>query len=537
MPRRELDRTEVAVTPGYIPSPTAEEFIWAVREGPVAELRVLIVQSSRGEGKTTSAAVAIMTLAERVSQEWPDRLPVRAAVIRDSWVNLERTTIESLRDLGRKGLAIDWRDQGRQAVIGSAERPLVHLHFFGLDRPEDADKLQGFEASVLWLEEGAPAAGFESGIPAEAFGLGVTSLRQRGIPKRVLVSMNPPDGDAWILHVEDLLADMGIESVRVRRWDIPPGEKERHFRALAKAASGEESAAWEAAADEFRAYREWCQGALMAIGRKDLATRLVGGQIADVQVGEAVVSTFDRLMHVVPALEAMGSWPILRLYDGGGSPSTVICQPLGDDGRGGLNILASHTSLNQPLEQHLQEWVIPTMGRRGLMPVQRTPGAYGQATQAVRRRTFTYRDIGDPSMLWEGGTVRTQNTSGRVIQEMLGATLEPGPVDWDARREALNSAFLRAGGPERKRFIQIDKRDNALLIQALGGRFRYPKDMASGRILQTIAAAKKASGPKFSGVPDALAYGLAVLYPAADWLRQVSRRPVPKAPRRSWLGA
>lgn len=490
---------------------------------------------------TTTAAVAILALAERVQVEAPMRLPIRVAVIRDSWVNLERTTVQSLRDLGRKGADIVWKDQGRQAVITSSGTQVAHLHFFGLDRAEDADKLQGFEASVLWLEEVAPAAGFEAGIPAEAFGLGVTSLRQRGVPKRVLVSMNPPDEDAWILHVEDLLDDLDLGSVRVKRWTIPPGEKERHFRALAaRAKDAGEGEAWTHAADEFKAYREWCEAALVAIGRKDLATRLVGGQIAEVQVGAPVVSTFQRLIHVVPALQPISAWPIVRGHDGGGSPSTVICQPLGAHGLDGLNILASHTSLNAPLEQHVQEWVIPTMARLGLMAPAGRTGAerYAQEWNAVRRHRFTYRDIGDPSMAWEGGTVKAENTSGRVIQEMLGAVLEPGPVDWDSRREALLASFRWPGRDERSRFIQIDRRENVVLIQALAGRFRYPKDMASGRFTQTIEAAKRASGPKFSGVPDALAYVLAVLYPAAEMIRQTMRRPVPAPSRgRSWLSA
>ena len=526
--------TRTQDTPSYVPSPTVEDFILSVRNGTPDELRVLILQGSRGEGKTTAGAAAFLSLAERLSKVTPELLPLRIAVIRDSWVNLSRTTVESLRDFGRKGMAIEWRDSGRQALMGFTDTPLVHYHFFGLDRPADADKLQGFECSAIWLEEVAPAADLSAGIPAEAFGLGVTSLRQRGVPKRVVVTMNPPDQDAWILHVEELLDEMDLGSVRVRRWAIPPGEKERHFRYLASLSRTEaEAQGWTQAADEFKAYRDWCDAALTAIGRRDLAGRLVGGEVGEIRVGEPVASTFVRALHVVDELEPMGSQPIVRLWDGGGCPSCVIGQAVGENGRAGFNVLASHTMLNTPLDQFIREWVLPTMSDRGIMPVQGPRGAYGTGG-APRRRAWTYRDIGDPSMVWEGGTVKAENTSGRVIQETLAAALEPGPVDWDSRREALLSAFHRPGH-ERARFVAIDKRDNALLIQALAGRFRYPKDLAPGRITMTVQAAKRASGPKFSGVPDALAYGLAMLYPAAEWVRQTLLRPVPKVRRRSWL--
>lgn len=535
MPRREFGQTEVQQTPSYIPSPTAEEFIWATREGPINELRVLILMGPRGEGKTSGAIGACLALAERVGQESPALLPLIVGVVRDTAVNLKRTTLVTFREFERKKLRITWQDDEREALVGDPGHPSLHFHFFGVDKMQDSDKFQGLTMAVLWLEEVAPAADLSAGIPVETFGLGVTSIRQRGVPKRCLVTMNPPDEDAWILRVERELLDADKPSTRIRRWEMPPGEKERHFRSLATRATDEqESRDWETAAEEFRAYREWCEAALVAIGRRDLANRLVGGQIGEIKVGEPVVSTFVRRLHVVDALEPVGMGAIIRGHDGGGSPTTVICQALGADGRDGLNILASHTSVNTPLEQHIRDWVMPTMQRRGLLPLQRAKGAYS----GLVRRMWTYRDIGDPSMLWEGGTVKAENTSGRVIQEMLGAALEPGPVDWDSRREALNAAFLRPGGGERARFIEIDGRDNTLLIQALAGRFRYPKDMASGRITMTVEAAKRVSGPKFTGGPDALAYVLATLYPAAEWLRQTLRRPVPKPPRpRSWLGA
>ena len=527
-------RTDLVPSPGYIPSATVAKFILATSRGPVNQARVLALMGPRGCGKTTGAVAAMVSLAERVTTEHPEIRPLKAACIRDTWISLERTTQESIRDFSRKGLPVFWHSGGREAWIGHPTNPVLRIYFFGLDQEGDADKLQGLELGVLWLEEVAPAAGLSAGVPATALGLGATSLRQPGVPPRILMTLNPPDRDHWVLKVEEFLDDLGLEDILVERYSVPKHEKSDHFEMLAAtSASAEERQGWTEAAYAFRRYTERNRAFLASIGRPDLVNRLVEGEIGEIQVGEAVVPAFSRTLHVAAQpLVIHPHWPIVRGHDGGGSPSTVFVQPLGEHGRDGLNILGSHTSVNTPIETHIREWVLPFMSRYGLMPHSR--GEYGQA----RRRVHLYRDIVDPSMIHEGKTVRgTESTSGYVITEMLGAGLEAGPVDWDSRREALNAAFSRAGLGDRLRFIEIDPDENDMLITALAGRFRYPKHLATGRVEMTVEAAKRVSGV-YSGTPDALAYVLACLYPAWEWLRKEQRSRAPQGPvrTRGWLG-
>lgn len=526
--------TARSAAPSFIPSPTGEEFICAVMMGPPGELRLLILEGSRGEGKTSSGVMACLALAERLLREGRRAdLPLRVAVVRDTWTNLERTTIESFEELRRKGLALTWKDGHREAVVPYGPADLVHFWFFGLDSRDDADKLQGFSCGVYWLEEVAPAAGLASGIPVEALGLGVTSVRQARIPPRLLVTMNPPDADHWIVRVEEQLAELQIKEVRVARFLIPPGEKSAHFRRLAETVRAGERAAWEGAADEFDAYRTRNAVVLEAIGRADLVARLVRGERGDVQVGEPVVPMFNRKTHVAAEpLPTFAHVPLVLGFDGGASPSCVVLQDLAD--LAGVNVLGSHTLENASMEQLIRDWLYPFLQRYGLMP-RTLKDPYG----APRRRGYEFRVIGDPSLQWEGATSRAENAAGLVIQELLGIGLEPGPVEWSARREAAHAAFWRAGKKDRPRFIQIDPTENDLLIKALGGRFRYPKNMATGRVIQQIQAAKKESGPLYSGTPDALFYPLAVLHPAYEWLVKQNRTPVPRSPvpePKSWMG-
>ncbi len=207
-----------AGAPCYAPSPTVEEFIYAVAGGPVTEFRLLMLTSSRGEGKSSGAIFALLALAERVRRDGKGSLlPLRVAVVRDTWVNLSRTTIATFEKQHRMGLDLTWRDGQREAIVPGQ----LHFFFFGMDNRADVDKLQGFEAAVLWLEEVAPGAELTQGIPAETLGIGRTSLRQEGVPKRILMTFNPPDEDHWPLwHGTPVLTPTGW----VKIGDLRPGD-------------------------------------------------------------------------------------------------------------------------------------------------------------------------------------------------------------------------------------------------------------------------------------------------------------------------
>jgi hypothetical protein len=270
--------------PHYVPSKTVEEFIYAVLEGPPLEWRLLILQGARGEGKTTGVIMACAAMAEELRVKGFKEFPLIVAVVRDTWENLKRTTLAAFKENRARGMPIEIFDGGKQATFGNPESPAVHFWFFGLDQAADADKLQGFTCGILVLEEVAPAAGLATGVPPEALGIGATSVRQAGVLKRILVPMNPPDEDHWILKVEKHLEEQGLAFIKVKRFEMEPGEKSRHFERLAAMTEGEEAERWTLAADEFDAYRMANQAFLESIGRGDLVQRLVGGQVGFAQM-------------------------------------------------------------------------------------------------------------------------------------------------------------------------------------------------------------------------------------------------------------
>ncbi len=542
-----------ADAPCFSPSPTVEEFLQSVVCGPPEPMRLLLLQGPRGEGKTTAAIWALLQLAQRLVAEGKGRLlPVRVACVRDTWANLERTTLVSFEENAQKGMPLQFLNGRKEAKLGN----WVHVYFFGLDNRQDCDKLQGFQCGVLWLEEVAPAAELAVGIPSESLAIGITSVRQAGVPKRVIVTFNPPDEDHWIMTVEKTLMDSGQRDILVHKCVIPPGEKSAHFKFMAglAAKNGDLARAneWDSAAKEFDAYRRRNELALEAIGRFDLVDRLVRGKVGGVALGEALVPFFNRDIHVTtePILPIPGA-QMVRGWDGGLTPSTVFCQirPAG-----GIDVLGSITSVSTGMADHIRREVYTWQEKKRILPRrdlrQDGKGGFGEGY----RMGWDFRDVGDPALLQGNQVTRAELTAGLVIENLLGTSFEPGPVEWSARREALLLAFSRnLGGMHGKSrpFIRLDGTtfydemskvklwdENKLLIQGLNGRAHYPVDPNTGRINDSILAAKRVSHIYLQAL-DALAYILAVLAPAGEFLRrEPPRRDVKdRLPKpTSWLG-
>ena len=529
-PMDQVAQTMPTGSPRFIPTLTQEEFLAATAEGPAGEMRVLILEGSRGEGKTATGLMACIELAKRVHREGRGKaLPIRVGCVRDTWVNLQRTTLVSIEEAARKGIKMQWKDARRECIIQDRDgKPVVHIYFFGLDVEADTNKLQGFVMAILWLEEVAAAEGLDSGIPSSSLALGGTSLRQPDIPwPRILVTMNPPDEEHWIGNVEEELANRGLASIKVHRFLMRPGEKSEHFRTLAieNEQHQEVSEAWRESADEFDRYRERNRALLESIGRHDLVTRLVEGQRGGVQVGEPVIVNFSKEHISKDPLNIYKSLPIYRGWDQEPNPAVCLYQVLPHNM--GINVLGSHVEENATMEQIIKGWLLPWMSKVGIM----TRGAADSSWGRGPRGGVQFVDIGDPVFL------NQQISAGQILQRMLNTSLTPGPVEWEARRAAGIAAFER-GSKSGRRFVLIEESENTVMIHGLQGRFRYPKNRSTGRVVMSIEAAKRVSG-KYSNPIDAMLYGFAVTHPAIEWLRQTMRRPVPP-PRESpkgWQGA
>lgn len=466
---------------------------------------IAIIRGPRREGKTVGALAAIIDHAKF----YPDAHPIKWAIVRDTWTNLQRTVMETLQDgHNRSWWEVEWSEGGTQAILNGG---VARLYLIGMDRPSDANKFQGLEIGGLLIDEPAPAADLASGVPVEVLAMGLTSMSQPGVKPRILMPMNPPDEEHWTEHLREYLQTSGRAHLTVEVFNIPPGENP-HLPPD---------------------YRAKMRAGLEAAGRLDLVARLVEGRVGALTIGTAVTPEFNEMIHVyrehgVPA--ALGLLPprfeTYRSWDFGLNPTVVFAQR---DSMKRLRILGTRVGDNIGLEQFLQSDVLPFMRK------------YGMQQEAVSVRTagyprpaksgYTYVDVGDPA-----GLQREQSNSDRSavwsLQKMLGASFTAAPPDWPARRDSLRHALstLIGGVP----MLLLDGTENKLLIRALRGGWHYPQDSA-GKV-QDRPVKDMASHPG-----DALGYLCAVVAPYHDVVKRlVAPDRTPFSPRearpRTWLG-
>lgn len=467
---------------GVALSPTIWEFVRAEEE-------IVLVFGPRREGKTVGGVAGNIFHALR----HPTVRPLKVAVVRDTWTNLEKSVLETLREGHKNGWwHVSFLHDGTQSILNHG---LAHLYFFGMDRPADANKFQSFECGMVWLEEPAPAADLASGIPIDVFGMAISSLSQSGVNPRLQITMNPPDEDHWTLEVTEYLKEKNYAHLRVRTFWIPSGENPHVTDA----------------------YRQRLRTGFLAAGRHDLLARLAEGKVGSVNLGVAVTPEYSDAVHIYREhgqpmpVPFSPRWQTFRFWDFGLNPSCIWCQltPLGN-----LHVLGCVVGKNVGVKELIEQEVLPFQQELGMHGTANARDAYGQTTSTSPWRV---RDIGDAA-----GNTREQSSSERsaklTIETMLHTGFEPGPIEWSARRDALKAALNRNVGG--RGFVQLDPDTTKDLQKALRGGFQYPR-LPNGKVgLKPIKNIHSHPG-------DAFGYGLAVLFPQHE-----ITKPPPPPPRR-----
>ena len=375
----------------------------------------------------------------------------------DDFVVTHNTVFETLIQGQRAGWwDIEFQAGQREAILDGG---VARLYFFGMDRGADANKFQGFEAGLLWLEEPAPAADISSGIPSEVFAMGVSSLRQPGVRRpTVQITMNPPDRSHWTLELAETLEEAGHPHMKVEVFRIPTGEN-THLPL---------------------GYRERMRLGLEAAQRPDLIRRLSGGNIGTVIVGVPVTPEFSDLHMAKKPIEIRLGWPTYRAYDAGLNPTCIHAQttPMGH-----LNIIGCVVGMNMGMEELLEVHVIPWEAKMrlrtvGTIPSKRPRDDYGHVKAwSTARSMVKFRDIGDPACVQREQT-HSERSVARIIENLLGTTFEKGRVELSARKNAMRAVMTRNIG--RRPMLQIDP-ECVPLIEALEGAWHHMR-FPSGKV-------------------------------------------------------
>ena len=160
----------------------ADEFIRGLK-GPI------------GSGKSTGCVAEIMRRAMAQPQATDGKRRSRWAVIRNTYRELEDTTIKTWEDWIKPPLST-WREQSKTCTVRFND---VHLEviFRALDKPDDVKKLLSLELTGAWINE---AREIPKGVLDMLQGRVGRYPRRAECPEYwngVIMDTNPPDVDHW----------------------------------------------------------------------------------------------------------------------------------------------------------------------------------------------------------------------------------------------------------------------------------------------------------------------------------------------------
>lgn len=369
-------------------------------------------------------------------------LPVPWMGVTDFHRSHKDKTVESLKKPYWQG-AWQLHDDDHIAIFHT-DVDRVALSLFGVEDVGAADKVRR-ETCGLWGEEPAPAT-TGHGIDETTWNIAITSQRVPTHAKVAMFTTNYPEKEHWTWQ----RMNPGFTS----SYGLNPNDASRMWFRIPK---GDNPYVSQQDRDEWaHALRD----------RPDLVARLIEGRPGAVQQGKAVAVTFidgkpmgfNETRHIAgERLRPIEGEPLRIGQDGGHCPATIIGQPY----RGEIRILASlvppqHAGMKQQYEYNVLPWLreyAPWALRESNMIL----GIYDQSLPD---------DESD-----------SERNPLDVCQEMLGGRWQPGPKDWDKRKEILFNALTKpAVGSSFEAALKIDPTDGLPLIEALGGAWYYPTD-------------------------------------------------------------
>lgn len=405
--------------------------------------------SPRGEGKT-EAGIRRMFLMS--ASQPPECRPIPWAIVRDTWRNLERTTLQSFLAPHPGSFAEKIRPFLKVGERGEklSFPGLWTATLIGVDSLGDLNRFQSMQLGGLWLEEPSPAVQeVGGGLDERVLTIGISSMRYPCEWRTVQITSNYPDESHWVWQRYGVkrLGTL-FEIPRGENPHLPPDYRQRMEEGLA--------------------------------GDPGLLDRLVYGRPGFVCQGEKVTPGYNPEVH--RATRELEPYPGLigyRFWDGGLNPACVVGQMMPS---GQFHVLEVFAGRRMGMLQLVREFVAPAMRER-------------------YRCITVWEDIGDPAIAnREQSNFDWQNTAAAIIERELDTYFQPGERLWEPRQEALQTAFaivepfpliLLSAGPRTE-----------ILDRALRGGWHYrrlPSGVVSGRIPVKDA---------YSHVGDALSYGV-----------------------------
>ena len=431
-----------------------------------------LFSSRMGEGKSAALCWAVF---------WHTRNNPGAKwlIMRDTWVNLERTTQEEFFEwFGQCGTykaepkTFTWR------LDGMGEGTVI---FMGAEDAKDVSKLQSLKLAGVAMDEPAPAA--ESGGIAEEIFDGVHSrLRQKGMKwYAAKLAQNNPDENHWsyrrfvdpgtsLPQVEDMLPE---QTPGFALWHTDKPENEQNLP----------PGYYE------RLRLKWAH-------RPDYVARFVDGEFGYISKGKKVTPEWNDSIHLATGLAPLKMEILYLLWDFGLNPTCIITQvtPIGH-----WNIIESFVGDGIGVAELIEDRVKPTL--------------------TTDYKGCTWEHVGDPA-----GKMREQSSSMssavKEIKKQLGGRWHSGPVKIAERIDPLNAVLRKT--TRGRGLVQVDRRKAKEVWLALrGGWHRH--------VSRTGLTSEHPVKDEHSHPGDAMGYGAAYLYPLGRLQKNVMSRPAATA--------
>ncbi len=442
------------------------------------------IVASRGEGKTDGGIMAMTFWASMIEKKYR---PLPWAIIRDTWKNLERTTLRSFLTPREGAFAsqirsrLKIRDGGRYIELPG----IWYAFLFGVDSPDDLNQLQSMQLYGLWVEEAAPALQEEigNGISEEVWQIGLTSLRHPIMSEEATTFVREMSVKGGKEHLTPAEIKEGSKLGALVTKDFGDGIEVflRNRRAqITENYPSEDHWTWVRFHEEptqdcalFQiprgenpyidiSYREGMEKALR--GRPDLLDRLVYGRPAHVQLGIAVTPEYHESMNSGPwhrsdkDLDPMPNLPVYRFWDGDLHPSCHFAQITPRGKFMGLDTLRG-IETGMGMKQFIDQQVKPLIQNK-----------YHMITK--------WRDLGDPTLRDRDPSDSSQ-TAALMIEKELNTSYEGGVLRWGPRKEAMKDLLTRTLSSGEPMFV-LSKHEK-LMHRALAGGWHYNKS-SSGKI-------------------------------------------------------
>lgn len=437
----------------FNPNPTQRQFICSQAKADFFSTRV-------GEGKSTALAWSIFYFTKH-------NPGARVALIRDTWENLRRTTLDDFFRWFPAGVCGSWHETNKEFrwAEGLASGTVMCL---GMDDPKDAAKLQSLRLGMFAMDEVAPAND-SGGIPEMVFDLAMTRLRQEGMQwYAAKIASNNSDDTHW---VHRKFVEPGTEGFVL--WQPLRAENEHNlptgYYATLRTQLGH---------------------------RQDLVSRFIDGNFGFQQVGTAVTPQFNEKIHCATGLSILRGTELVLLWDFGLNPTCVVTQvtPLGH-----WNILKSFVGDGIGVQELIEEVVKPWLAAKVPLGTR-------------------WRHIGDPNgMMREQSSSRTSAVA--VLRKELGGAFRGGPVSLHERIEPLRAVLTRT--MQGRGIVQVDRVGAREVYMALRGGWHFRE--ANG-VISADPVKDMHSHPG-----DAVSYGAARIFPMGRILRPARTVDPPSA--------